>query len=273
MNKGKEVIIESRRNTRIPATVFETQGSGGLLIMAHSFKSERSEDGRFFDLAEILAQSGWYCIMMDFAGCGESDEQLLSFSLSSACDDLEACYGYMLEHYPIDESRLALLGYSLGGRIISLFYSRHPEFSSLIFWAACNRSYSIGEQFLQQSFSVLLEQCDENGFCRFHDIYKDQHDLLSAEFIHELLELDVLKPLEAFRGRALIIQGERDQTIEPENARLIYDHLREAGERKLHWMPLSDHGFGIFDGRKQDSAEIVSITAGFLGAKTEQFIE
>ncbi|MBQ1826954.1 MAG: hypothetical protein II126_03185, partial [Erysipelotrichaceae bacterium] len=169
------------------------------------------------------------------------DEQLSAFSLSSGCDDLDACYNYMLANYPIDGNRLALLGYSLGGRIISLFYSRHPEFSSLIFWAACNRPYSADEQFLQQNFGTLLEQCDENGFCRFHDIYKDTDDLLSSQLIHELLELDVLKSLEAFRGRALIIQGERDQTIEPENAKLIYDHLNAAAERKLYWMPLSDH--------------------------------
>ncbi|MBQ4253295.1 MAG: alpha/beta fold hydrolase [Erysipelotrichaceae bacterium] len=271
--KGKEVRIESGRNALIPATVFEANGKGGLLIMAHSFKSERSEDGRFSALAEILSDSGWYCIAPDFAGGGESDEQLSAFSLSSGCNDLEACYNYMLASYPIDQSRLALLGYSLGGRIISLFYGRHPEFGTLIFWASCNRPYSADEQFLQQNFSELLKQCDENGYCRFYDIYNDQYDQLSSQFIHQLLELDALKPLESFRGRALIIQGEKDQTIEPENARLIYEHLNGAAERKLHWMPFSDHGFGIFDGRMQDSSEIVSITASFLEANAGRFVE
>ncbi|MBR0136885.1 MAG: alpha/beta hydrolase [Erysipelotrichaceae bacterium] len=262
----KEIRIRSARNTAIPVTVFETKGKGGLVLMAHSFKSDRFEDGRFTELGEILAETGFYSIMCDFPGSGESQEELISLSLTNACDDLQSCYEYMCSNYEIDENKLCLLGYSLGGRIISLFSEKHPEFKDLIFWAACNRNYSINDSFIDQSFEELLKQCEAKGYCRFHDIYKNEDDLLSPKFIKELLELDALKALETFAGRALIIQGGKDQTIEPENAKWIYDHLVNAKERNIHWMEEADHGFGIFDGRASDSAEIVSITSGFLSS-------
>ncbi|MBQ6559759.1 MAG: alpha/beta fold hydrolase [Erysipelotrichaceae bacterium] len=261
--RTETIFIPSKRGTLIPADIAAAESKGGLLILAHGFKAERKEDERFTAVAEQMAEQGFHAISMDFPGCGESEEPFIAYSLDHCLDDLESCFLYMKEHYETDE-RLYLLGYSMGGRLISLFLRKHPEAKKLVFWAACNRSFDLDDLFLEQSFRILKEQCDREGSCDFYDIYTQETDRMSSAFVNNMLEYDALSPLEHFKGDALIIQGDQDRTIEVENAQWIYDHLKEASYKELHCIQGADHGFGLWDGRTQDSEELVRTTVSFL---------
>ena len=257
------VSILSQRGTSIPADIVSADGQGGLLMLAHGFKAERTEDGRFTAVAQEMAKEGFHSIQMDFPGCGNSKEPFLAYSLKHCLEDMESCYAYMKEHYPLN-GHLYLLGYSMGGRLISLFLKKHPEVQKLVFWAACNRAFGLDDFFLEQSFRKLKEQCDREGSCDFYDIFIQETDKMSSTFVNDMLEMDALSPLESFTGDALIIQGDHDRTIEIENAQWIYGHLKNASCRKLHYIHDADHGFGIWDGRTQDSEELVQTTISFL---------
>ena len=261
----KTVRITSKRNSEIVADIYEGNGNrNGLLIMAHSFKSERSEDGRFSFLANDLTDCNITTIAMDFPGNGESSETMKEYCLDNCLDDMESCYQYIKDNYDIDESRLGLLGYSMGGRLISLFLKKHPEFSTLIFWAACNRNYSENDVFLEQPFHKLKEEADQKGYCIFHDIFSNCDDVMSKQFVDNMLEYDALKPLHDFKGNALIIQGEKDITIEVENGRWIFDALRSCENKELYFMHEADHGFGLWDGRKADNERLLSLSSVYL---------
>ncbi|MBR4462779.1 MAG: alpha/beta fold hydrolase [Erysipelotrichaceae bacterium] len=261
--KKETVSILSQRGTLIPADIVSVEGKGGLLILAHGFKAERTEDGRFTFVAEQMAEHGFHSIRMDFPACGDSKEPFIAYSLDHCLEDMESCFLHMKERYEIDD-RLYLLGYSMGGRLISLFLRKHPEIKKLVFWAACNRSFDLDDLFLGQSFRTLKEQCDREGSCDFYDIYTQETDRMSAEFVSNMLEEDALGPLESFKGDALILQGDHDQTIEVGNAQWIYDHLKQASGRNLHYIHGADHGFGLWDGRTQDSEELIKTTVSFL---------
>jgi esterase/lipase len=261
--KTETVSILSQRGTLIPADIVSSESKGGLLILAHGFKAERTEDGRFTAVAEQMAEEGFHSIRMDFPGCGDSKEAFSEYSLGRCLDDMESCYRYMEEHYPLD-GRLYLLGYSMGGRLISLFLKKHPETRKMVFWAACNQPFTLDDCFLEQSFRTLKEQCDREGSCDFYDIFTEETGKMSSAFVNEMLERDALGPLESFAGDALIIQGKHDQTIEIENAQWIYDHLKNSSSRKLYYIHDADHGFGLWDGRPQDSEELVRTTVSFL---------
>ena len=260
-----EGIIRSSRGKPLSVSVCDPDGEGPLAILVHGFKSDRSEDGRYDELAVRLAQKGCHVIMMDLPGCGQSEETLMDFTISNCLDDVESCLNYILEKYPIRKDRFFLVGYSLGGRIISLFLNRHPEVSALVFWAGCNQPFTENDQFLQQDIGMLRKQGRERGYYDFYDIFTGQTDQFPVKFIDEMIELDALAPLRQFSGRALVIQGDRDTTIDQDNARMIYDSLTNARERKLEIIEGADHLFGLYDGRKQDSETVISLTAEFLG--------
>ena len=262
--KETDTFIPSKRNTMIPVTITETQGKGGLLILVHGFKAERSENDRFRNVAEYATKQGLYSIRMDLPGCGDSEEPFENYSLESCLQDMESCYSYMKDHYEIDEDLLFLLGYSMGGRLISLFWERHPEFRHLIFWAGCNRRYTTEDRFLEQDLGKLKEECDSSGYCRFYDIFTGETSRMSSQFVYDLLEKDALTCLNNFPGKVLILQGDKDQTIEVKNGQWIYDSLSVAQEKRLVMIHGADHGFGLWDGRKEDNEELLRQTDDFL---------
>ena len=259
-----EIKIRSKRGTDIPLSVFESENGNGLLLFAHSFKSDRSENGRFDKTAKLLNEYGWNAVSLDFPGNGESEEVFSVYSLRNCLDDMESAYAYMKETYPLDETKLALLGYSMGGRLISLFFEKHHEFNNLVFWAACNESYTWNDRFLEQDLLQLKKDCQGSGYCDFYDIFDDIYERMSEDFIDDLVEQDALEPLHPFSGRALIIQGDADSTIDPDNAELIYDSLKFAETRRICWIHDADHGFGLWDGRREDSDRLIAETVRFL---------
>ncbi len=67
-----------------------------------------------------------------------------------------------------------------------------------------------------------------------------------------------------FKGEALIFQGDRDITIEVENGQLIYDALEATDRKRLVMMHGADHGFGLWDGRKEDNEKLLKRSIDFL---------
>ena len=264
----KKIFIDSRRNTRIPALVFEPDACQGLLLLAHSFRSEKEEDGRFISVGEQMAERGWLCIAPDFPGNGESKEPFSTYSLRSSLNDLGSCHAYACSHYDFDRKKLALLGYSMGGRIIALFLKNHPECEALVFWAAANKDYEEGDLFLEQDLRTLRGSADENGMIDFYDIFLKDTIRIGRDLVEDLLESDALTPLEDFKGRALIIQGEKDTTIDAGSAKAIHSHLLQAKERELLLFPEADHGFGLWDGRQEDSLRLIEETVNFLSKES-----
>ena len=260
----KSITLKSKRNTNINAAVFETIGKSPLLIFAHSFKSDMFEDGRYLQIGEYLQKNNICSITLDFPGNGSSLEGFEYYTLDNCLDDMEISYQYMLDNYDIDINSLALLGYSMGGRLISLFYKRHPEFNNLVFWAACNNPYTINDKFLKQDLSILLAQANKQGICDFFDIFSNQISKMSIQFINNLIDYDALSCLNSFNGNSLIIQGDKDITISYDNCENIYNSLSKESNKKLVIIKGADHGFGLWDNRKQDNDCLLNNTKSFL---------
>ena len=83
----KEVYLDSKRNSKIHAYINTTSNKGGLLVFAHSFKGEASEDNRFTNLANSLADSGINSIRMEFPGSINSFEDDKNYSIENCLDD------------------------------------------------------------------------------------------------------------------------------------------------------------------------------------------
>ena len=258
------IYIKSKRNSLIPTTIKCSNSCGGLIMLIHGFKSERSEDKRFDLIEDELSKYGAYSIAMDFPGCNESKESTMEYSLNNCLDDMESCYQYMISNYEIDTNNVSLVGYSLGGRLIAIFASRHPEIKNLVFWAAtCHNGFEEG-RFIDQEIAPLKLEAQEKGYCTFYDIFGDRYFPLPKSFLDEMESINIEECLQQFKGNALIIQGNKDITINPNNGQLIDDNLVSAASKQLLIMDGTNHGFGIWDGRLQDSIFLTDKTIEFL---------
>jgi len=83
-----------------------------LVVLAHGFGSQRRARDRFPTVARAFAAAGYATLAFDFAGSGESDDDVLT--LDHEVEDLLAAiaYGRSLGH-----ERIGLVGHSLGGRV------------------------------------------------------------------------------------------------------------------------------------------------------------
>ena len=77
---------------------------------------------------------------MDFPGCGDSTEPFTANTLTNMKSDSNASLAYLLANYPIDETKLGILGYSMGGRLSLEIISdeNNPYIAAALLSAAAN---------------------------------------------------------------------------------------------------------------------------------------
>ena len=184
-------IIKSKRNTDIHATLVlsndKTSKKG--LIMVHGFKADRTEGGRFIELAHNLALKGINCICMSFPGCGDSTEDFFNYTLDNCLDDIDTCVNYMVENIGIDLKETGMVGYSMGGRLSCLYVKKHPEIKSVALWAAASYNSKPEESFQGSRFDEMIDEAKANGVCLRKNNFDNSTLNFSLDFLNNMLEL------------------------------------------------------------------------------------
>ena len=257
----KEVYLDSKRNSKIHAYINTTSNKGGLLVFAHSFKGEASEDNRFTDLANSLVNNGINSIRMEFPGSINSFEDDKNYSIGNCLDDLDICVNYMFDNYDIDHNHLGLLGYSMGGRIVSLYALSHPEFNMTVLWAPCDKVFTKDELFLEQSINDLINQ--EGDYINFYDIFNKVNCIFPKQFAYDLIDTSISK-FNEYKGNVLIIHGKKDTTIDITESEKLLNSFIYKDNKSLYVMDEADHGFGLWDGRIEDTNELLRVSENYI---------
>ena len=260
-----ETSVKSKRNSDIPVTIVEADNyPAKLLICAHGFKAKRTEDGRFLTVAKALASKGVMAIMMGFPGCDESKEDFINYTLLNCMDDIDSCVDYVKGSYELTKDT-GMIGYSMGGRLTSLYIAKHPEISCIGLWASASYDSFNGEdQFLGVPLSQMEEEIKEKGYCDFHNLFDDTYIKLNGELIEQMKELSPVKGLNDYKGCAIVVHGDEDTTVPYEVAEKTYEELCKAKERKLYTVHEADHGFGQWNGRPELSKQLTDETIVFF---------
>lgn len=103
--------------------------SDRVLICAHGFAGEKTSKGRFTRLGEELSSRGYNVFSFDFAGCGESDDTLLTSAQQA--DDFRGAIAYATRR---GMKRIALVGNSMGSYIALRVYT--PDIETMLLLAA-----------------------------------------------------------------------------------------------------------------------------------------
>lgn len=264
-----ETSIRSKRDTDIPVTVVDSeQEKPGLLICVHGFKANRTEDGRFLEVAEKMAEHGMNAIMMGFPGCDESKEDFINYSLTSCLDDIDSCVAYMNDKYDCDAGRTAMIGYSMGGRLTALYVRKHPEVRAISLWAAATYEGFDGQDtFLGEDLLKMKKEAEQKGYCDFYNSFDNETIKLSRQLIDDMENMDPVEGLRSYRNAAIVIHGDIDDTVEPRVAAEAYEHLSGAADRKLVIIEGADHGFGAWNDRLELSKQLVDNTTDYLREK------
>lgn len=263
--KQIELNIKSIRDSDINCTIIDSESNNPkLILLIHGFKADRSEGGRFLDLAKLLANDGINSIMMSFAGCQGSDEDFINYTLTNNLNDIETCYKYMLDNYNIDTKHIGIVGYSMGGRLASIFVDKHKEVNSLVLWAGyCTQGFG-GDYFLGCKVSEMLNEASVKGYCNFYNAFDGETLKMNKQLLDDIVDYDIYDCLSNYEGNAFVVHGDKDITVDLNIGLKAYELLERTSYKDILIIKDADHGFGLWDNHMEQSEELVTNTYEFI---------
>lgn len=251
----------------VPATVVVPDGEGpfAAVVMNHGHGGGRQENGGFGKIAKALADKGILTIRMDFPGSGDSKEPFTEGYLSNMISDSNASLAYILENYAVDESRLGIFGYSMGGRIALTIGagSDNPYKAVGLLAPSADWGQEMMVGFLggQAEYDRLYaESGGEKGFAEFLTQW-GQTQQLSRQWFDDMIASKPLELAGSYKGPMIVVHGDKDVVVPAAVNEAVIAAYPEAS---LVVVPEADHGYGFYSDQPAVTALVGATFADFF---------
>lgn len=211
-----------------------------VLVMAHGFRGSMDGGGRATLLADEIGESVCSVVRFNFSWCT---------MLSNQIAELKAVLDYV--RITLQPEKLFLLGRSFGGATCIVTGCGDDDIyrpDGMVLWSAPNSLKSTFVQVLgEEAFQAALQ-----GKTIVLDDERGRDEILPA-FVTDLLKYDVGSLLKRWqKGPLLIIHGEKDSTVTPDQARTNFEIA--GGDKQLHYMEGDNHHLDL---RCKEAGELV----------------
>ncbi|MEO0574095.1 MAG: alpha/beta fold hydrolase [Pseudomonadota bacterium] len=269
-----ENVSVASRGAKVPVTLVvppsEQEQRLPLVVLIHGHGGTRNEAGSFATVANRLAANGIASIRMDFAGCGDSEESFTKNSLSTMLADIDAAERHAMRWAPIDASRVAMVGYSMGGRLAAMRAAAgaaaSSSYKSIVMWApsmanGATRSFEMmGGETRYRDMKALAAR---DGFVAYTTPW-GQKQQLGLQWFEDLEASQPLDAIAGFGGALLLIHGSDDDVVPSEISTLTLNAALQADIAELAIIDGADHGFGLFSNEPNLSDQLTDKTVSFL---------
>ena len=261
------------RGVSVPATIVSPASVSGaavpLVVIAHGHGGSREEGGSFPRVAAELAALGIASIRMDFPGCGDSTESFTENNLSNMLLDLQAARVFAESQIDVDEARVGLLGYSMGGRLVALLSEIDRSYQVMVTWAPAVSNGAERELTGLGSpgdYNALKKQAQDEGSA----VYTTQWgtDLaLGAQWFTDMEESFPQAALAKFSGPLLVVYGDEDESVPPSISAAAASAATNSSEVVIGVVPTAKHGLGFYTNRPEIADQVVEATVNFLAER------
>jgi pimeloyl-ACP methyl ester carboxylesterase len=186
------------------------------------------------EIAGALADAGFVVLRYDKRGIGQSGGRAESASLADYADDLRAAMKMLSERKDVDPKRLAVVGHSEGGDVALLAATKEKRIAAVGLIATpgvAGTEIVLAQQrrlLNRTKLSAEERQAKVDAQKRIHEavitgkgleqLPADVRRAVDNPEFQSLLTTDPAKIVPGVRQPILIVQGERDTQVEPENA-------------------------------------------------------
>ena len=278
------LLVPKTGKRPFPAVVMST-GSGQQMRDSQLPGLEKYRP--FRQIAEYLASRGIAVLRADDRGVGDSGglNTLLTATTFDFADDVRAQIAYLRTRREIHPRRIAIIGHSEGGLIAPMVAATDKDVAAIVVMAGTalrgedilrfqlNYDYENNAKLSEEEKAKgraetesFLRAIRENG-----DVSKFPLPLrgLSSPWGRAFLTYDPLPTMRKVSQPVLILQGEVDQQVTMEQARMLERAAREAGNRDVttRIFPRFNHLFlPATSGaeREYTKLEIYSLSEDFL---------
>ena len=202
----------------------------------------------FRQVADTLGRRGIAVLRLDDRGVGGSGGNHATATSRDFADDIRAAVAWLRTRDDIDPDRIALVGHSEGGLIAPLIAADDARLAGIALLAGPAYTGARIIAFQQRS---AIGQLNRTGTAAARDAMfmtaQQQLDSTARVYpwIRELLQYDPLPTAKLVRTPVLVLQGETDQQVTPEQADTLAATFRAGGNRNItvHRLPGTNHLF------------------------------
>lgn len=237
------LTLPEEREGPVPAVVTIT-GSGP------QDRDERmvTDDYRpFRQMADTLARRGIATLRLDDRGVNGSDAGPPGATTVDFADDIRAALAYLRERTDIDGERLGVIGHSEGGAIAPMVAATDSLLAAVVLLAG--PAYTLG-RINEFQVEAMIEgnatfSPEEQRDARRQAERARKERAQQDPWFRAALEYDPLPTARQVDAPVLILQGESDQQISPEQADTLAEAFREGGNADVTVVkfPATNHLF------------------------------
>lgn len=240
------------------------------VLLLHGFPGSRDEleipaakEGIFRRAARIWAERGIASLRIDFRGNGDSGGDFADMTLDGQVKDALAALDWLAASLDVDGTRLALVGWSMGGAIGAAVAGRSSRrLTSVSLWAPntnlpASITFLLGPDTVRRALgggdAPVTAPLPWGGAVT-----------LKPGFFTSLYAIDPVAEITRYDGPLLVAVGTRDESVfpQPTAGQILLDYHRGAGEL---WVRPMDHAFNAFEGTETVDA-LIARTGDFIAA-------
>lgn len=235
MTDVKRITFQNSRDKTLVGNLFQVPGDA-IVVMAPGFCSDKSSQGRFEVYARGLNEKGISALAIDFAGCGESDDDLLT--VDKEVEDLTSAIRFVQSQ---GYQRIGLYGNSLGGLICLRSYSPDIKAIAMTGGGSGPMKFDWSQHFSQ----TQIQELQEKGYIterNARNMHRNQV-MIDQQMLKDFELVDQKQLLSNIKCPVLLIHGDGDE----EECSLYQlsqtgmPYLPSTSELKL--IPGAAHGF------------------------------
>jgi len=217
----------------------------------------------FRDVADTLSRRGIAVLRLDKRGVGASNGAVADATSADLADDVRAALAYLRTRPDIDPKRLAIVGHSEGGAIAPMVAATDTSLRAMVTMAgpgmkAIEISMAQNKIIVDHDTTLTPAQRDS--------VLREARAALAPEkqripWLKYWMAYDPAPVARQVRAPTLILQGETDSQVSPDNAEKLAALIRAGGDRDVtvRMFPATDHLFVIdLDGNFQDYDQLKS---------------
>jgi len=245
----RPVVFNNKRGQKLFGVLHLPAGDTmfPVVVMAHGFTDDKTGDNRLFvKFARKAVEDGIAVLRFDFAGSGNSEGDFSQVTIRTEIEDLSSAVDFVSALEEVDEARINLVGYSLGGAVSIIFAAHDPRVKSFVGWAPVSFPNATFRRILGNKVFCLrgrhrLIACD-NGGKQFY---------LRNGFFNNLETHDVVGAIDKIAPRPVVLaQGALDKKVLLGETELLFQNAGKP--KKMYIFKDAEHAFAYYENKLID---------------------
>ena len=249
----------------IPGTLAMPRGVRGpvpAVLMLHGFGSFKDEVGDMYArVAEDLAELGIASLRIDFAGASDGAQPWVDNTYDGMVADSRVALDWLIDLPRVDDSRVGLLGFSLGTKVAMTVAGTDPRVAAFASWSG---STANGEGDFQFYFDEYYDDALADGSVVVDLGFTVVE--LSIGWFETIAASTNLDLIAGYHNPLLAIAGADDVTVDPRWSKALL-HAAGSSDTTLRIIQGADHIYHVLTPDQSFAERVMSLTARWFASR------